>query len=245
MDEREETEEHMLDKIIDNFEDYEEPPPNYFDVVPVKDSEAYPHVKILLSVDYNTKKNLLEYLNINKKDNDNINKNDISVNNSKINATNLKHSFNTKNVDDEFKTNNKPIQKHNDNDKKDEDAKKAAMEEKLIKDNRDLEKLNEEFEKLNLFTKKLYSDFDYLHTNADLNEKNKKIKITELIENITQRFELEVKKFNELKFESNYLENLKVELLTFVLTRYELIVKFIIEVKNLNEKNLYKEIKIN
>jgi hypothetical protein len=177
---------NFLQNIIDNFEDIEHTPPNYYDVV-CSNSVNYPNVKFTISEDLNSKENLAKHT---KKKNNNPTQNPIlsMINKIKTSAPNNTNQI----VDDEINLITRVKTDNNKENEKNNEQQMKFVKEKLENSKVNLEIIWEDYEKLNHQLKYLMNSFEYIKTNESLNEYNRKLKLLEMIQKFDKEFRIHV-----------------------------------------------------
>lgn len=220
---------NKLENIIANFDDIEETPPDYSDVMPSQDEKEYnnfPNIKIRILSGLNSKDTFF-------------NNSDLKI--KKIDLAALKipclsnQKAQTKDSKIQISANQamKIVAEEERKNDQEEIEKLAQVEENYKMAVKELHYLQENYYKLNTHLKHFINQYEYIVSNHNLNEKNKKIKLVEFINEFMTQFHPKLKAFCEIKVCMSYLDQIKEELLKFIKLRYEMFYKYIQEVKEL------------
>jgi hypothetical protein len=119
-----------------------------------------------------------------------------------------------------------------------DDKELLIITEKLDEATRDIKILKDAYADINNNLKYLYNNFQYLITNAVLNEKNKNVKLAEFFNKFCEEFKIILKKLREKQFDYGYLSKLKDEIIKFSVNRYQLLVAYIVNTRKIVDVNL-------
>jgi hypothetical protein len=208
-------EETGLKRIMDNFEDIQDIPPKYYDIIPESDPLVYNNLPdLVFKIDsgldsMETIKNMWRRF-------------------STIPTGKAKHASIKKQpkIDRSFANDNFNPEKL------------LLIDEKYTQGKNDLKILKEEYSKINLKGKYLLNSFQHITTNTNLNETNKRNKLIEFINNYKTEFSKDLIEFSKIKIDFTYLNQLKLELIKFLKLRYEIITHQIVESFDLNIDNI-------
>jgi hypothetical protein len=228
MYEEEEFEKTPLNKIIQNFDDILETPPEYHEIVAECDlqlCEFLPSINIQIASGLSTqdtmKFDLLKLqeplLLISKKKNKKkliLGNNDITEIQNQLMGGLFKE---TQNVN-----NNKLL----------------LVRKKLNLATKDLKTLKDAYVEINDYLKFLYNNYQYLVTNPTYNESNKNYKLTEFLREFSEEYKKLIKNVNEKQIDFTYLGQLKEELIKFSINRYQLMLAYMIHSRKLILGNL-------
>jgi hypothetical protein len=228
MYEDEENEKTPLFKIIQNFDDVIEVPPEYQEIVAECDlqlCETFPSVKIQIACGLSTQDTMkFELIKLqeplilrakkNKKKAMRLASQDITAIQNQVMGGLFKESQNV---------NNKKL---------------LLVKKKFNHAIRDLKILQDMYADINTHLKYLYNNFQYLITNPILNDSNKNFKLSEFLKEFYADFKKLIIQVNERQFDFTYLCQLKEEFIKFSINRYQLMVAYMIHSRKLVEVNL-------
>jgi hypothetical protein len=103
---------------------------------------------------------------------------------------------------------------------------------------KDLSSLLSEYRQVNEFLKFLLNNFKFIMINPDLNEKNKKVKIVELISSFKSKYKEIIESFKTKIYDFLYLRNLKEEIIRYLKLNYQILVSYIIQSQSLEMADL-------
>ena len=218
-----------LEKIIVNYDDIQDPPPSYDLIIPYSGPiiKEFPKLKITIANGLNSSETFQE-----------------EVNNKKNLMTSFSKTFNYNNsmeiTNIPLKTEVKLVTSMNEYDE--EDKNKILLQEKYTETNKDINNLLEFYKNINSFIVTLLNNFEYIHSNHNLNFTNKKNRIEELLTSDVIEFKSNLSQLKKIKFQFQYLEKLKLEIYEFLKSRYELFYHYMkdfydIAIENFSKKN--------
>jgi hypothetical protein len=103
---------------------------------------------------------------------------------------------------------------------------------------KDLSSLLSEYRQVDEFLKFLLNNFKFIMINPDLNEKNKKLKIVELISSFKAKYKEIIESFKTEIYDFLYLRNLKEEIIRYLKSNYQILVSYIIQSQSLEMADL-------
>jgi hypothetical protein len=219
-----------IERVLQNYEDIHDPPPDYDSIIPYTFDEAksFPKVKITISPGINSADTFQEAFT---------RKANLSNSFSKT----LKYTNNSMEITNiPLKTEIKLLTTMNDNQIDDEEKSALLLEEKYRKTCKDQEDLIDTYKSLNLFIITLLNDFEYIHSNQNLNFVNKKSQIEKLIKSNVLQFKTLILKIKMKSFESIYLEKLRQEIHKFLKIRYEVLYHYMKDFYDIQVEDFHK-----
>jgi hypothetical protein len=205
--------EEEIERVLQNYQDIHDPPPDYESIMPCTADyvKNFPRVKITISNGINSADTFSECFE-NKKNLFNSFSKTFKYTNNSMEITNIP-------LKTEIRYQTTTNDKYLNGDEKSE----LEFEEKYKKTKKDQEELLETYKDLNLFIITLFNDFEYIHSNHNLNFVNKKSQVEKLIKSNVLEFKTLILKIKMKNFESVYLERLRQEIHKFLKSRYELL----------------------
>jgi hypothetical protein len=207
-----EEEQMPLQKIMENFEDIQEVPPEYDQLMPESDAFIYsvlPTIHLSISNGFVSEENLA-YLADKQVLKRATKKSSILAS---ITLNQLQSQFNG---EDDFSP-----------------EYFLLIKGKFNQAQIDLKTINEIYYKLKGYLNYFFSQHLFITNNPMLNEKNKKLKLVEFIDEFGLEISKELKAFKELEFGFDYLQSLKNELHMFCENRYEILYNYIVGARSL------------
>jgi hypothetical protein len=233
-DEEENEKKMVIYKIMENFEDISNAPPDYFDIVPDCDPEI---------VDHLPKTNIKISEGLSSLDSMKIELSKLKLPMAKTNKSNKKMSVAQINFNDLHKVRKDMFGDLHDNEQA--QRKLLLISEKYDRSLIDLKSLYKSYDEINSNLKYLYNNFQFLWTNPILNEKNKKMKIIEFLTKFSEEFKKTINNLREMKIEFDYLNNLKEELIKFFINKFQVVVAYIIHSRSFSNVDLQSLIDLN
>jgi len=211
-----ENEDLLINRIIENFDDINNPLPCYDDLQPEFDPELVsqlPMIKLNVSSKLNTDETAMLF--------------ELAKDIDKSNTKRMKKSHSVAFL----KLNDLQGQIYGNDDPK----KLLEYRNYFEEARREIKIVNEYYYKLNGYINYFYNESLFIWNNPILNLKNKKIKLAELLGTMKQDFNLEFLKFEEMKINFQYLNCLKGEFLKFLKYRFEIMYNYIRDARFLEE----------
>lgn len=228
--EEEEGKEINLYKIIKNFEDLNNPPPDYYELFPEVDLEKLSHLpkyNIQIADGCSSMDKMKEVI-VNCK---------LETIKHKMDKSKKKMSFTKVN-----KIREKIYGDLNDNKEKQEHLLliKETYDRSLI----DLKIIKTTYVSICTNLNLLYNNYVSIIVNPNMNEKNKKVKIIQVILEFSEEFKKSIKNFKEKNIKFNCLSNIKDELIKTCINKFQIIVAYIIHSKSISNVELKNLIEI-
>jgi hypothetical protein len=216
LEDKEQKEELVINKIIENFDDIHNPLPNYDELMPECDPDLIsesPIVKINIASKVNSKEQemLVELEGV--------------IKNSKRNKRSHSVAF--------LKLNDLQVQIYGDNEIHPE--KLLLYRKNFEAAQKDLKIVNEHYSKLNSYISYFYNEHLFIWNNPMLNMKNKKYKLIEFLEKFKFDINIEFENFQALNINFDYLNCLKGEYVKFLKYRFEVMYNYIRDARFLEE----------
>lgn len=228
MYEEEDFEKTPLKRIIQNFDDIVEPPPDYYQVVAECNTQIcqfFPKINIQISSGLSA----LDTINF-----------DLVKLENPLNLSSKKNRKNTRilSTEDIQNIQNKFLGGVVKDTQYVSNQKFLLVRKKLNIATKELKTLQNDYEEINNHLKFLYNNYKYLVTNPTYNESNKNYKLTEFLNEFSKEFKKLIINFNEKKLDFNYLSQLKEEIFKFSLSRYQIMIAYFIQSRKLSQVNL-------
>jgi hypothetical protein len=220
-------EDHIpLYRIIDEFEDINEVPPNYFEIMPESDLMVFctlPKIHIQIASGLGS--------------NDSLNQGMIGMQlPMKLGAIAKKGQAMRLSMGDSSRASRRIEGISQDSEEYEE--KIILIKKKFDESKKHMKLITQTYESINTNLKYLFNNYQYLISNPNINEKNKKMKLTEFINHYSDQFRNQINEFREVMIEFDYLSKLRDEIVKFLFNRYQLIVSYIVQSKSLSDVNL-------
>lgn len=128
--------------------------------------------------------------------------------------------------------------------KKNKDCKEEVKMFNSQESNEDLMFLFDKYNEFNTEINSIINYIEFITTNININEDNKKIKLVNFFKTFAQNFQKILKSYSERSFQNQLMVSLKDNFIRFFATRYSIITKYAFEIYNLNKYLDENEIKL-
>ena len=128
--------------------------------------------------------------------------------------------------------------------KKNKDCKEEVKMFNSQESNEDLMFLFDKYNEFNTEINSIINYIEFITTNININEDNKKIKLVNFFKTFAQNFQKILKSYSERSFQNQLMVSLKDNFIRFFATRYSIITKYAFEIYNLNKYLNENEIKL-
>ena len=128
--------------------------------------------------------------------------------------------------------------------KKNKDCKEELKMFNSQESNEDLMFLFDKYNEFNTEINSIINYIEFITTNININEDNKKIKLVNFFKTFAQNFQKILKSYSERSFQNQLMVSLKDNFIRFFATRYSIITKYAFEIYNLNKYLDENEIKL-